>query len=553
MLVALALLGVLIAGGKMAFSRWQQRSMVSQALEFLRQGDMRSAYLMANRAFQKDPLDAAACRIAAQVAESERSPAAILWRQKVADIFPGADAPLIELAVTATGFGETFIAEAALSQVNEKSRNTVACLQAAAGLAIAERQFAAAEGHFLEALKTEPQNERLQLSLAVLRTGMRDSKNADEAKAVLERLGKKPQFRKEALRALLTGARMRGDSARSLQIAAELRNGTDASLADELCYLEELRHAGRPEFDGELQRIRDGAGSHPEVIYAVMTWMNARGLVPQSIQWCESLPAMVRAQLPIPLAEAEARTALADWRHLREIVRDADWGDLEFLRFAIHARVLYETYARKRRAEFRAMWERATNATKGNTNALSMLARLVTGWGWKDEAAQIWWLVTRNSTGQRPALKALYAMHSADRNTRELHRVARRVLEIEPGNPVAKNNVASLALLLGEDEPEAHRLAAENFRQSPEQPAFAMTHAFSLHRQKRTAEAVAVLKKFPPQAFGSPSAAACYGFLLAENGEHDAAKPLLELAERQKQQLFPEEAAMVADALHRIQ
>jgi predicted Zn-dependent protease len=251
----------------------------------------------------------------------------------------------------------------------------------------------------------------------------------------------------------------------------------------------------------------------------------------------------------VPLAEAEARTAQADWKQLREIVRDADWGDLEFLRFAIHARVLYETDGQKRRSEFHLMWERAMTATRGNPDALVMLGRLVNGWGWKEEAAQVWWLAARSGPAQHAALKALYGLYSAEKNTRELYRVARRVYEMEPTSPVAKNNVAALALALGEDEPEAHRLAAENFRLAPTQPVIAATYAFSLHRQKRTGEAVAILKRLPPAALSDPSISACYGVLLAANGEAGAARPFLETAERQMAQLFPEEAAMVANAL----
>ena len=222
------------------------------------------------------------------------------------------------------------------------------------------------------------------------------------------------------------------------------------------------------------------------------------------------------------------------------------------MRNAIHARALYETDGRRRRPEFRAMWERAMNATRGNPNALMMLGRLVNGWGWKAEAAEAWWLAARTGGGQRAALRALFENYSAEKNTRELYRVAQRVLEMEPANPVAKNNVASLALLLGEDAAVAHRLAAETYRLSPAQPVIASTYALSLHRQNRTAEAVAILKSLPPAALSDPSIAACYGFLLVENGDAKTARPLLEAADQHRQQLLPEEAAMVADALKKI-
>ncbi len=537
--------------GREPIRHWQERRLVEKARGFLKSGDLRSAYLSSREALLKNPTSIAACSIAVQIAELEQSPAAILWRQQLAELQPGNSGPLIELAATATRFGETFIAEQALMRVREADQNSVGFLLAEAALSLAQRQYAAAEQHFQKALELEPQNEALQLNLATVRLALARPGEVEKARAVLETLRAKPQFHQDALRAILSDARLHGESARAMQLASELRQDARATLGDQLLWLEELQHAGSADFASELSGLQTAKGATPETIYALMTWMNAHGLASQSARWCESLPAKLRAQMPVPLAEAEARTALADWKPLREIVRDSDWGDLEFLRLAIHARVLFETDGQRRRSEFRAMWESATNATRGNPNALMMLGRLVNAWGWKEEATGAWWLAAKNTTGGRAALKALFTHYTAVKNTRELYRVARRVSEIEPANPVAKNNVASLALLLGEDEPEAHRLAAENYRLTPAQPVIAATYAFSLHRQKRTAEAVAILKKFPPAALADPSVAACFGFLLAQNGETGAARPFLEAAERGKEQLFPEEAAMVAEALQR--
>ena len=551
---ALAILcGIAVLIGRPVFKRWQQDRLIAGALDFLKKRDLRSAYVMANRTFQNDPRSIAACRIAAQVAEADHSPATIFWRQRIVDILPGEPGPLVDLAVSATGFGETFIAENALVQIAPEKRGTVAYLQAAASLAIAQKQYPAALQHFENALKLEPQSRELQLGLATLRIGVADGAAADDARGVLTRLRSEPQFAQAAIRALLTDARRRNDSPGALKLAKELRHGTGASLADNLRYLDELQHAGDAGFDAELQALKTGAGKNGDLIYIVASWMTSHEQAAKTAEWIATFPAEVRSLLPVQLATSEAFAVLGDWKRLRDLLVNGDWGDIEFLRFAMLAKVVDETAAHARRAEFQTYWERAKSLTNGNPNALSMLARLVNGWGWKTEAAQVWWLVAAKDAGQRPALKALFQIHSETKNTRELYRVARRVLDVEPANPIAKNNVASLALLLGEDEAEAHRLAAENFKLSPAQPVIATTYAMSLHRQKRTAEAVEILSHLPPTALDDPSIAACYGFLLAENGEQEKARPFLEAADRQKDRLFPEEAALVAGALRRSQ
>ena len=549
-LAGLALaLALAAAIGRPAFSRWQHRRLIQSAGKAFASGDLRSACLTAREALLKNPASTPACAILAQIAENERSPEAILWRQRLVELNPQQSSRLIELASAAANLGETFIAEQALAQVPEGDRDTLAFHVTAGALAIAEKQPASAEKEFQRAAALDPKDENLRLNLATIQLALAPPGAATEAFATLERFRQDPRFRRAALRALLTDARRRNDSARAHSLADELRQGADASLGDMLLWIEELRHGQSPDFDGELRALQAASAKSEGAIYSVMTWMNAHGLADQSIRWCESLPPKVRARLPVPLGEAEARTALGDWKQLREIVREADWGDLEFLRLAIHARVLYETDGQRRRSEFRTMWEGAKNSTRGNPNALMMLGRLVKGWGWTQEATEAWWLAARNGTGNRAALKALFSHYSAEKNTRELYRVARRVYEMEPSSPVAKNNVASLALLLGEDEAEAHRLAAELYQQSPRQPVIASTYALSLFRQKQTAKAVGILRDLPPATLADPSIAGCLGVLLSKNGEQEKARPFLEAADRQKQALLPEEAAMVADAL----
>ncbi|MEO6739094.1 MAG: tetratricopeptide repeat protein [Chthoniobacteraceae bacterium] len=552
-LILLALLavaaGVLIFFAKVPFRRWQERRLVDAAQRFMEKGELRDAYLSSREALLKNPKSIPACSIVAQIAELEQSPAAILWRQQLTDLQPGSSGPLIDLATTATRFGETFIAEQSLSQVREADRNDLPFLQASASLAIAQKSYDIAERYFQKALEITPGDDGLRLNLANIRLASGRPEQIAQARATLESLQAKPQFRQAALRAMISDARLRGDSARAMQLTTKLNQDANATMGDRLLQLDELDHSKSKEFTPELSKLQTLAGNRPELIYLVMTWMNAHGLPAQSLEWCESLPGKIRAQMPVPLAEAEARTALADWKKLRDLVKESDWGDLEFMRLALHSRVLFETDGRRRRSEFRAMWESATNATRGNPNALVMLGRLVNGWGWKQEAIEAWWLAAKNNTGGRAALKALFTHYSAEKNTRELYRVARRVAEVEPANPIAKNNVASLALLLGLDEPEAHRLAAENYKLAPAQPVVAATYAFSLHRKKRTGEAVAILKQLPPSALADPSIAACYGFLLAQNGEPGAARQFLDAANREKEKLFPEEVALIDSAL----
>jgi len=546
---------VLVVSGawfaKARFRGWQQQQLTTATDGFLKRGDLRSASLSAQQALQIDPGNLTAMLALARIAETRRSPDAILWRQKLADRDPGNPAALLDLVSTAISFNETAVAERALAQADQRERNTEAFLRAAADLAVAQKRFAEAEEAFEAALRLNPKSELLLLNLATLQLGLGKEPKTSEARATLERLSAKPEFRRPATRALVMDARRQGRSAEALDLTKKLATSPKAPLDDRLLYLEELIHAGDPAAPAELGALQVEAVARPETIYAVMSWMNAHGMPAQTVAWAERQPASSLREMPVPLARAEAYVALKDWGRLRELANVGTWQELDFLRLAILARVQDETTEHTRGSEFKLKWERALIATHGDTNALSMLARLVSGWGWKTEAAQVWWIVASKSTGQRPALKELYRIASDLKDTRELYRVARRVYEVEPENPAARNNVSMLALLRGENLPEAHRLAEENYRQFPIQPAIASTYAVSLYVQGKMQDAVAVVEKFPESAASNPSVAACEGIVLAATGQNDRAEPFLKAAARQKASLLPEETALVEKALGR--
>jgi tetratricopeptide (TPR) repeat protein len=176
------------------------------------------------------------------------------------------------------------------------------------------------------------------------------------------------------------------------------------------------------------------------------------------------------------------------------------------------------------------------------------LGGLAERWGWNEEAVQTFWLVARKSQGQRIALKQLYRIYSNKRDTRELYKVAKRILEVDPGDLVAVNNVASLGLLLDQDADQDSKLAEELHSRAVSIPAFETTYAFALLKTQRTGEALQIVERLPEEAIDDPSIGLYYGLVLAANGKGEAAKPYLTAALRSGQ-LFPEEESLARKAV----
>jgi hypothetical protein len=538
---------VLIYALKGPFTRWRVRRLEATAESLLKAGDQHGAVLTARTILEIDPGDVAACRIMARSADEDRSPLGLVWRQKLVELQPGEAGPLVDLARTAVGLGESAVAENALNHVPAGGQDTAAYHDAAAAWALSIGQTVAAEKEARQALRFDPANGRLRLSVAALELAAGDPAAAMAARTELEGLQKEAEYREEATRDLLADARKRGDWALAMVLARELDGAPGAKTEDHLFYLEELARAGSTEYEGKLAALR-AAAKEPGEIYTIMEWMMGRGMAGRAMAWHRELPAESR-KMPELLAAAEACAVQGDWAALREMIEGARWGDLEFLRLAYETRLFDEMSQHERGVDFANRWQRTVYSTGGNTNAIWMLARLARSWGWKEEAKECWWSIANRRMGQEPALAALFETAQQDKDTRELYRVSRRLYEIEPGSPVAKNNVAMFALLLREDLAEAHKLAAEDYTMAPGEPAILSTYAFSLYVQGRAQEAVAVMAKAPTAALEDPSMAACNGVLLMAAGEAAKARPYLELALREKARLLPEEVAMVEQAM----
>jgi L-asparaginase/Glu-tRNA(Gln) amidotransferase subunit D len=82
-------------------------------------------------------------------------------------------------------------------------------------------------------------------------------------------------------------------------------------------------------------------------------------------------------------------------------------------------------------------------------------------------------------------------------------------------------------------------LAREVYEKAPTNSAYASTYAFSLHLQKKDAEALKVIERLKPQELQNPSIAGYYGLILKATGNGAKAKTYLELASKAKP--LPEE------------
>jgi Flp pilus assembly protein TadD len=132
-----------------------------------------------------------------------------------------------------------------------------------------------------------------------------------------------------------------------------------------------------------------------------------------------------------------------------------------------------------------------------------------------------------------------------------LLRVATRILDLDPKDVVARNNWAQLAMYQGIEKSRAHATARDLHERLPASLGLRATYAFALWQQDRAAEALALFKDAPRDQLEDPSIAACYGLVLAANGNRDEALRYLKIAQTSPG-LLPSEQRLVAKALESL-
>lgn len=535
-------------GGYRGYGIWRKRHLAEQAQDFFAQKDYRSAVLVARHLLQLDPKNMAACRVMAETAELAGKREALSWREQVVALDPSNAANRIALANAAIRFGQLNLARKTLDTVAALDRANLKYHQLNGALAIAEKNAALAETEFAAALELEPNNPQFALNLATIRLTSPEPATREKARTDLARFVEQNSLRLDALRALTADALATKSLGAAEKWAAQLRAEKGATFSDLLLYVEASRKNS-----GDQRALLDAetnAARSPATAAALITWMNRHEMAQAARDWALGLPVAILNAQPVPLAVAEAYSFLQDWNALHAWVDEKNWGEEEFLRFAVLSHALHHlTPGDRASMESQTAWAAALKATKNRPERLAAIAQLAEGWDYAEEAADAWWLIANGNENAKEALTALQRLYKAKQNSHGLLRVAKRALELNPADLVAANNCASLGLLLNGDRTSC-RLATKLHFENPANAAFRSTYAFALFTEGKTSEALRELETLKEAQLRHPAIATYYFVMLVENGKMERAHSFLSAAN--KAQLLPEEQQLLTAATRKL-
>jgi Flp pilus assembly protein TadD len=522
---------------------WKQSHMVSLARSFIAKGDGKNALLSLGQALRSNPRNVEACRLMAELTEAAGSPAVLLWRSRVVELNPGSTDDRLALARAAIGAHDLISATNALAGVSEAGKSTYGFHNAAGALATMLGRQEEAEAHFLEASRLQPTNPVPQVNLAVLRLHGTNEIVLNEARTSLGHLRSQPSVRCQAIRDLVWDAVRFNQTNDALALSKELIQQTNCLFTDHLLRLDILRTAKTNQFRPALQALQREAATNTAKATGLGRWEIAKLGPADCLAWLQSLPASSQTNQAVAVLAADCLTQLKDWRNLQASVKNQNWGDLEFMRHACLARAMRE---QNLTSSAKTEWEQAFKIASARKQSLVMLLRLAGEWNWRSEGEDLLWAIVNQYPGERWAVQALTQALWLGGRTRSLMSLCDQQAKAHPSDLGFKNNLALAALLLDAKELHPHELAREVYDKASTNAAFASTYAFSLHLQKKDAEALKVIEQLDPKLLEQASIAGYYGVILKATGNAAKAKTYLDLAI--KAQLLPEERKLFEKA-----
>jgi Flp pilus assembly protein TadD len=546
-LVGALLLGVVGWGGYSLYRVEKQLRLLNNARTALRESGNEEALFWASQALKNKKDGVEECRLMAEAAESVRSPEAIFWRARVANLEPQVLQNYLAWAETALGFGDPVATRYALDAAPKDAPQNASWHSLYAGLANNTGLSSAAEFHFAEAARLEPQNLIHQVNLSTFRLSSSDPKVAEAARKALESQSADPAAQLLVWRALLKDGISRDDFEFAKTYQERLWNDPRAEFGDKANCLEVARRNGglRP----FLEQLQKEMANQPEQATLLIYWMMNHGLGPEAIRWTDLVFPRSTAKLSVQIAVADTLLHEKHWPELRNRIVSENWKQFEFIRQAM----LVRTDREQDLPAWRADWIKLMQSVPTVRGKLP-LGRLAESWDWLDDARDLYWQVVGASALEKPeALARLWKIYQSERNTAGLLRVATKQHEDNPNDLVAQNNYAFLLLLLDMNRQKAIRLAEESAKQAPNQPNVAATLAFARLRQGNPELAKQILEKFDKQTLQEPGIALYYAFSMAAVEKSEEALYYAKIAEG-SESLLPEEKSLarrIIDTAHR--
>ena len=529
-----------------AFKAWRIARMNREARAFLTEGDMTNALLVARKSLQASNQNIEAWHIAATASTARQRPDAVWYQDSLCRLEPTKE-NYLELMRLALRFEVPDYALEAIKALEKRAQDNAEFHRLAAQVYLHTGHPVTAEFHLVALTHLQPDDLKAQLDLAEIELAVDPQRKNDALRARVLALAAHPEIRVRALTLLLQDNVARKATAGMEELVRQLQLTPGLGVAGRLLVIQALYLLGDPTASPQLAQLQVEVADKPQDAARVLEFLIRNGQPEQAQPWAATLPAATRKDEDVQHMVAEALLKLRDMPGLEVWLKAGTWPRHEYLRQALLARV-YRSQGRS--AEFASAWELALiDAGADLRKATALLAR-VDEWRWVKERHDVVWKLFALTPTNDSVQQILINWERHQGNTANLNRLFKRVVEVEPRDAVAINNLAYTDLLLDSNLEHATLTARKLNYFAPKNPYYATTYALALYKQGHPADALALLNGLTAVERTEPMRMLVRALCLAATGQAAPASDVLDGVVLRG--LLPEERRLADTAAEQI-
>ena len=506
-----------------AVKAWRITHMNREARGFLARGDLSNALLTARKSLEASTQNPEAWRVAAETSAAQQRAVAMWYQDNLCRLEPSR-ANYLELIRLSLRFDLPAYALGTVSKMAPEARDDPEYHRLAAEVYKRTGQPVAAKFQLAALTALRPTDRGAQLDLAEMELATDTARTDVALRARVLALAEVPELHARALILLLRDNVAGQVKAGTAELVRRLQLEPSLDLDGRLLVIQGLFLLEQPEAGSRLAQLQKDVADKPADVVRVVDFLTRTGRAAEARAWVATLPDASRRDENVERTVAEALLTLKDAPGLESFLRGGHWAKNEYLRQALLAHAYRDE---GRSAEFEEAWKLALLNVGTDLRKITALLARADEWRWVTERHQVVWklfmLIPTNETAQRALL--IWERHQG--NTANLNRFFTRLVEVQPKDNVALNNLAYTSLLLDANVARSGLIAKELATAEPRNPFFATTYALALFKQGHPAEALARLDALTVSERAEPTRVLLRAMCQAALGQATAASDLL--------------------------
>jgi cytochrome c-type biogenesis protein CcmH/NrfG len=521
---------------------WRSERMNKEARDFLAAGDDANALLTARKILAASTNNVEAWRIATTAARNRKIPDVVYYQKNLAGLEP-TKANYLELMRLSLEYGSLGTVLEAINAIGQKASDDPEFHALAAKFYRRTNQLVPAKYALLALTQLRPSDREAQLDLAELEMAEDPERKDRQLRPKVRDLASDPKFRVRALTMLLRESIKARLPAETTELVTRLQAIPDLSVSDRLLLMEGATLMTTPALS-QVEKLQTEVAGNPRDVVRVMDFLARTGQHEKVLGWFGTLSEEVKRDENVRREAAESMLALGKWADLEAHLKAALWPNGEYLR---HTLLAYSYRARGRAVDFGNSWKTAVDAVGTDLPKIRDLLQRTEQWKWPEERYDVIWklfaVLPTNTTVQQ----ALIVAEKRAGRTGNLNKIFSRIVDVEPGDALAKNNFAYTSLLLDANVTRANSIIQQLVQTMPKNPFIVTTYAFSLFKQQKYDEALAKLETLTPTELSIPDRVLLRAVFLAHTGQSDRALEMLRGIDLKP--FLPEEQQLAQKAL----